>query len=146
MAVMLLKKSVFCGLECRFVPFSLGVLRNPKLYHSHGSLSLDQVFLTGYIQVKTDTSGSQLCASLSNPKMHIEDIGKIFHIYFSSACKMIRPNEQQKHYPMSIYYPKQYKSRPVLFCVRNKYSKHSRWDALKNIFLCNVADATDQTI
>ena len=28
---------------------------------------------------------------------HIEDIGKTVHIYFSSANKMSRSNEQEKH-------------------------------------------------
>lgn len=47
---------------------------------------------------------------------------------FSSVNEMSRPNEQQKHYPMSIYYPPQYKSGPILlvnlsFCARKKLSQ-----------------------
>ena len=36
-------------------------------------------------------------ASLSNSEAHFEDIGRTVHIYFSSANKMSRPNEQLKH-------------------------------------------------
>ena len=69
------------------MPFSLSVQYN-------GSQSRDRVFLTGY---KSDTLGTQLRVSLSNSKVHIEDIGRTVHNYFSSANKINRPNEQQKH-------------------------------------------------
>jgi hypothetical protein len=44
-----------------------------------------------------DASGMQLRVSISNSVLHIEDIGRTVHIYFLSANRMSRPNEQQKH-------------------------------------------------
>jgi hypothetical protein len=55
-----------------------GVLRN---HHVIGSFS----------------QATQMRASLSNSKVHVEDIGRTVHIYFLSGNKMSRPNEQQKH-------------------------------------------------
>ena len=97
----------------------------------------------------------QLRVSLSYSEVHFEDIGRTVHIYISLANKMSRPNKQQMHLPMSIYYPPYYKSQPILFCVRNKYSKQSgkvvgcdrsqitTTISIKKICLCNVADATE---
>ena len=65
--------------------------------HSHGSHMALWSCLSHRLQVKTDTSGMQLCVSLSNSEAHIEDFGRTVHIYFSSNYKMSRPNEHQKH-------------------------------------------------
>ena len=46
--------------------------------------------------MKTDTSGTQLRASLFNSDVHIEDIGRTVHMYFLSANKMSRPNGEAK--------------------------------------------------
>ena len=61
--------------------------------------------LSHKLQVKTDILGMQLHVSLSNSEEHIEDIGRIVHIYFSSANKKRRHNKQQNHKVMAIYYP-----------------------------------------
>jgi hypothetical protein len=52
-----------------------------------------------------ETSGTQMRTPLLlNSEAHIEDIRTV-HIYFSSANKMSRPNEQEKHWPVLICYP-----------------------------------------
>ena len=122
-AVMHSKKiTAFCS-QCPLCP-SPWALCSPN-HLSLTRLSITWPGLSHRLQVETDTSGTQLSASLYNFEVHIEDIGRTVPIYFSSANKMSRPNKQQMHLPMSIYYPPYYKSQPILFCARNKYSKHS---------------------
>ena len=67
----------FCSPECCIVSAAVS-----EASHSHASPSRD---------------GTQPRASLSNSEVQMEDIGRTVHIYFSSANKMSRPNEQQKH-------------------------------------------------
>ena len=84
-------------------PLCVAVM-HPKTIHAfcviHISLSAvhssrDRVCLTGYKWRQTHPKRN--CVSLSISEVHIEDTGRTFHIYYSSANKMSRPNEQQKH-------------------------------------------------
>ena len=122
----LLQASGLCALGLNIImiiPFS------PLHAEAPLSLTLLSVMwssLSHRLQVKTDTSGTQLRSTLSYSEAHTEDIGRTVHIYFSSANKMSRHNEQQKHYPMSIYYPPVQK---LSYSVREINIPNIAWDS-----------------
>jgi hypothetical protein len=79
---------------CLFSMLILNVIEKKEVSKIPECAAQSKAPLTHRLQVKTDTSGMQLCASLSNSEMHIEDIGRTVHICFPSANKISRPNEQ----------------------------------------------------